>query len=150
MHEQLEGLRKIKVVLTAPRADVPLEVEGVVGKATMAAEVYNPILDFLADHQAKTLEQIQLAVKDKGVQFAQTLQAAMMLAGAGHLFLAQDEPDIARALKTQERLNDHLLEKARGSGDVSYLACAVTGGGIIVGRIAQLFILALRAGKTSA
>ena len=47
-----------------------------------------------------------------------------------------------KAKKTSDRLNAHLLQQARGSADVQYLASPVTGGGIQVNRFQQLFLLA--------
>ena len=41
-----------------------------------------------------------------------------------------------------------LLGKARGSSDIQYLASPVTGGGISVGRLQQLFLLARALGQT--
>jgi len=37
--------------------------------------------------------------------------------------------------------------KARSSNDISFLASPITGGGVIVGRFQQLFVLALQQGK---
>ena len=44
-------------------------------------------------------------------------------------------------------INAHLQDKARGSGEISYLASPVTGGGVTVGRFPQLFLLAMAQGK---
>ena len=145
--EQAEAFRAQKVVLVSHRPDVSLKVTGALGEATMQEAVYNPILDTLADHKPKTLGQIEQAVKDKGVTFAQVMQAAMVLAGAGHLGAVQDEAVIAKAKKHTDKLNTHLIDKARGSNDISCLASPVTGGGVTVNRFQQLFMLALSQGK---
>lgn len=145
--EQLEALRAQKLILVQPRADVSLKITGAIGEATMQEAVYNPILDFLADHKPRTLGQIEQAVKDKGVAFAQVTQAAMVLTGAGHLAAVQDEALIAKAKKHTDKLNAHLIDKARGSSDITYLASPVTGGGITVNRFQQLFLLAISQGK---
>ena len=113
----------------------------------MQEAVYGPVLDVLADHKPKTLGQIELAVKDQAVTYAQVIQAAMVLTGASSLAAVQDEATIARARKHTDKLNAHLIQKARGSGDISYLASPVTGGGITVGRFQQLFLLARSQGK---
>jgi hypothetical protein len=145
--EQAEALRAQKVVLVTHRPDVGLKVTGALGEATMSEAVYNPILDLLADHKPRTLGQIEQAVKDKGVVFAQVVQAALVLTGAGHLAAVQDDAVIGKAKKHAEKLNAHLINKARGSSDISYLASPVTGGGVTIGRFQQLFLLALRQGK---
>jgi len=145
--EQTEALRAQRFMLITHRPDVSLKVTGAL-EATMSEAVYKPILDVLADHKPKTIAQIEQAVKDKGVVvFGQLVQAAMVLGGAAHLAAVQDEAVIAKARKHTDKLNAHLIQKARGSGDITYLASPVTGGGIIVGRFPQLFLLAIAQGK---
>lgn len=145
--EQIETLRQQKVLLISHRQDVPLQVPCALGEASLNEAVYNPILDSLADHKPKTIDQIEMAVKDKEVVFAQVVQAIMLLVGAGHLTAVQDEAITAKARQHTDRLNHYLMYKARGSNDISYLASPVSGGGITVGRFQQLFLLALQSGK---
>ena len=140
--EQSEALRQLRVVLTTPRADVPLKVTAALGEANMSESVYGPILDAMADHKIKTVAQLEQLVKDKGINFAQLNQAILILAGGGHVQLAQDEKVANKARNSSDKLNVYLLNKARGSADVSEIASPVTGGGITVNRIAQLFLLA--------
>ena len=136
-----------KVVLTAHRPDVSLKVGGALGEATMSEGVYTPILDILADHQPRSLGQIEQAVRERGLNFAQVMQAAMVLGGAGQLAVVQDEAAIARSKKQVRQLNAHLIDKSRCSNDISYLASPVTGGGVMVGRFNQMFLLARSQGK---
>jgi hypothetical protein len=148
--EQAEALRGQKMMLVTHRPDVSLKVTGALGEATMTEAVYNPILDFLADHKPRSLGQIEQAVKDKGVAFAQLTQATMVLTGAGYLAAVQEEAVIAKARKHADKLNAHLMLKARASSDIAYLASPVIGGGVTVGRFAQLFLLAIGQGKKQA
>ncbi len=145
--EQAEALRAQKVILTNPRAHVTLKVVGAIGEATMQEAVYNPILDALADHKPKTLGQLELLVKDQGVVFAQLKQAVMILIGVGHLAAVQDDTLIPKARKYTDKLNTGLINKARGSNDITFLASPVTGGGVAVGRFQQLFLLTISQGK---
>jgi hypothetical protein len=145
--EQTEALRSQKVLLMTHRPDVSLKVNASLGEASMSEAIYKPILDVLADHKPRTLGQIEQAVQDKGVTFAQVNQVVMVLAGAGHLAAVQDEAIASKARKTSDKLNACLVNKARGSKDVSYLASPVTGGGVTVGRFQQLFLLAISQGK---
>ncbi|CAB1370999.1 class I SAM-dependent methyltransferase [Denitratisoma oestradiolicum] len=145
--EQAEQLRQQNVILVTHRPDVSLKVTGALGEADMSEAVYAPILDLLTDHKAKTLGQIEQSVKDKGIAFAQITQATMVLTGAGHLALVQDDAVTARAKKQTDKLNAHLCQKARGSNDISYLASPVTGGGFAVNRFQQLFLLSIAQGK---
>lgn len=148
--EQMESLRQQRIVLTRPRSEVSLKTTGLLGEANFAEAVYNPVLDVLADHQPKTLGQIEQAVADRGVNLSQVIQAAVVLAGKGDVvsaFVAAPGPGVVAQCA---RLNLHLLDKARSSNDVAYLASPVTGGGVAVGRFQQLFLLAReKGGKTS-
>ncbi|MGZ4954682.1 MAG: class I SAM-dependent methyltransferase [Methylobacter sp.] len=145
--EQAEALRAQKVMLVQPRADVSLKVTVAIGEANMQESVYNPILDALADHKPKTLGQIELAIKDTGVNFGVVTEAAMILTGAKYLAAVQDETVSSNAKNQTDKLNAHLIDKARGSSDIFYLASPVTGGGIEIGRFQQLFLLSIRQGK---
>lgn len=149
--EQAEQLRAQRIVLTVPRADVSLKVTGSLGEATMQEGVYNPILDMLADHKVKTLgrleQELQSVAAEDSINFTQLLQAVMVLGANGAVAAAQDE-SIAQKLKKQtEKLNRHLMLKARSAADIVVLASPVTGGGVTVGRFAQLFLLARESGK---
>lgn len=145
--EQAEALRQQKVILSAHRPDISLKVTGSLGEATLTETIYTPILDLLADHKARTLGQIEQALKDKGIAFNQLTQAALVLTGGGNLVLVQDDSVINKARKQTDKLNAHLINKARGSNDISYLASPVTGGGLTVNRFQQLFLLSIAQGK---
>lgn len=140
--EQTEGLRTLRLVLSTSRADVSMKVTAALGECTLNESVYGPVLDALADHKLKGVGQLEAEVKPKGVTFAQLVQAVVILVGAGHVQLVQNDAVIAKAKKTSDKLNAHLMHKARSSNDIAYLASPVTGGGINVGRFQQLFLLA--------
>lgn len=144
--EQAEALLEQKVMLVTYRPDIQLKIAGALGESTMSDAIYGPILDLLADYQAKTIGQMENFLKDKGIARAQLLQAMMVLVGAGHVAPVQDTQVIAVVKKQTQALNRHLMLKARSSNEVSYLASPVTGGGVMVGRILQLFLLAMSQG----
>jgi hypothetical protein len=145
--EQTEELRKQRVMLMEHRPDVSLKVTGSLGEATMTETVYAPILDTLADQKIRTIGQVEQAIKSAAIPLAQLVQAIVVLANQGVVVSVQDDAAIARARKSSERLNAHLKARARGSADVNYLASPVTGGGITVNRIQQLFLLAIDQGR---
>lgn len=145
--EQAQALRAQKVILLTPRRDVTLKVTGTLGEANLDEKVYTPILDLLAHHKPMGLGQIEDAVKGHGIGFAQVVQAAVVLLGKGDLAPAQDDHVISKAKKHTDTLNAYLCQKARGSHDIGYLASPVTGGGVAVNRIQQLFLLSMAQGK---
>ena len=142
--EQAEALRQIRVILTTPRADVAFKVNGALGEANLNEGVYTPVLDLLGDHKARSIGEIEALLKDK-LNVAQLTQAVTVLSGAGHLSAVQ--VNSSHAAKTSKAINTHLMLKARGSNDVSYLASPVTGGGVPVSRFQQLFLLSMHQGK---
>lgn len=149
--EQAEQLRAQRIVLTVRRADVNLKVKGGLGEATMQDTVYNPILNALADHKVKTLGQLEQelkASKDGGsITFAELLQAALVLGASGAVAVAQDDSTAQKLKKQTDKLNRHIMLNARSGGDFSVLASPVTGGGVIVARTSQLFLLARENGR---
>lgn len=145
--DQAELLRSQRVILTAPRSDVSLKISGALGEASMSEAVYNPLLDYLADHKPRSLAQVEQALKDQNLSFGQIMQAIMVLSGAGYLAPVQEDGVITKSRKYADKINAHLMAKARASGEVVYLASPVTGGGITTGRFPQLFLHFLTQGK---
>lgn len=145
--EQAKELRNQRFVMTAYRPDVPLKVTGALGEATLSEAVYTPILDLMADHKVRSLEQIEHLVTPKGVSFGQLIQAILVLCGNGTLSAIQEDAAILKAKKHTDKLNVHLMLKARSNNEISYLVSPVTGGGINVNRFQQLFVLALQQGR---
>ena len=145
--EQVELMRKIRVILTVHRSDVVLKVGGALGEALLSEDVYNPILDFLADHKIKTVNQIELVMGEKGITFSQVVQVIMLLTGSGQLSIAQEENTSVKAKKQTDKLNSYIMNKSGNNGDIAYLASPVTGGGIVVKRFHQLFLLGVNKGK---
>lgn len=145
--ERTERLRAQRVILGAPAAKVKLKVAGAQGEASLHEEVYRPILDALADHRPHTLGEIESAVAPHAIALARIAEAVMILTGTGVLHPAQDDAAIAHARPGATLLNTRLCALARHAQDVNALASPVTGGGVNVGRIDQLFLLARSLGQ---
>jgi len=143
---QVETLRAQRVLLVMARADVPLKANSALGAATLHENIYGPILDALADHRPRSLAELEQSVADKSINFAQVVQALMVLNGIGAVDMLQDPAVAARAEPRTTKLNAFLCEHSRGSTELSYLASTLTGGGVTVDRFQQLFLLARRNG----
>ena len=145
--EQTEQLRRQRVLLVQPRAEVSMKVTGSLGEASLQEAIYPPILDALADHQPKSLGQLEKALQGRGIAFGQLVQAVMVLSASSALMPVQDDAAIAAAKPSAERINAHLMMKARSDTELAYLSSPVTGGGIPVSRFHQLFLLARQTGR---
>ena len=145
--EQAQGLREQRLIMTTYRPDVTLKVKGALGDASLTENIYNPILDLMADHKVRSLAQIEQAVKSAGITFAHLQQVVMVLCGDGTFSVAQDESVTTKAKKHSDKLNTHLMLKACSNNDITFLASPVAGCGVIAGRFEQLFLLAMQKGK---
>ncbi|UHD45788.1 class I SAM-dependent methyltransferase [Aureimonas altamirensis] len=137
-------------VLSAPPIEIPKKIPCGRGEVELPADKYDPILEALSDDDCspKRFDEILGHPKLRGFKPQDLVEILMVLTGAGFTSPAQ-EP----SRKVMERcgaLNGHILERARVSMDLRHMVSPVTGGGIAIPHMVQLFILALREGKTSA
>jgi methyltransferase-like protein len=145
--EYVEFLRKQRVVLQNRRENVKLQVNGALGEIKLNENIYGTILDLLGDYKPRSLGEIERAVQQKNITFAQVLQAILILVDKYDVAQAQDDDLASKTRDITDRLNLHLMNKCRGSNDVGYLASPLTGGAVPVSRLQQLFLLADRQGK---
>lgn len=146
--EQSEQLRALRVMLVQPRDEVSLKVTGSLGEASMSETVYLPLLDALADHEVRTLGDLEQTLESRDIRFAQIVQAVLILSGTRAVALVQPDEVIGRVRERTAALNRYILGKARGSEDLACLASPLTGGGVGVDRFQQLFLLARESGET--
>jgi hypothetical protein len=143
---QQESLNEQLILLISHRPDIKLQVQGALGQADLFEGVYGPILDQISDHQSISIAQLAQKVNPRGVTFAQVVQAAMLLIGAGHVVPVQS-PEMAGQVRGQsDKLNAALMKMSRGDGAVAYLSSPVSAGGHLVNRFQQLFLLSFKDG----
>lgn len=144
---QFELIRQHKVVLSTPRSNITTKANGCLGEVTLNNNVYDPILDILQSHKVFTIGEIEKLLQDKSIPLAQLLQSIMMLAGMGYVYSADDKATIEKSKSYCNAINKSIILKSRSSNTVEFLASPVTGGGVMVSRFHQLFLLALSSGK---
>jgi SAM-dependent methyltransferase len=145
--DQAEALRAERILLVNDPDDVTLKTKGALGEVGLSESVYRPLIDILRDFTPRTIGALEQSVRHRDITFAQLVQAMLILVGKGDAAVVQSEETTARARNTSERLNRHLMMRARGSSDIHHLASPVTGGGVGANRMEQLFLLALADGK---
>jgi predicted O-methyltransferase YrrM len=136
------AIRAQRIVLATARENVSLKVNGMLGEAEMAADLYNPLLDLLADHVPRTLGEIETALAGRGVALAGLLQASIVLGAGGHVFSAHDDETIARLAQQTSRYNAGICERSAAGMVIQFLASPVTGASIMVNRFHQIFLMA--------
>ena len=140
------------MVLQKPAGEVTLKMQAGLGEIYLREDIYQPIIDLLSDHQVRAIGEIEnhfaASGSDSGpkITLAQITQAIVLLLGTNQVALAQDDA-VINAVKTQSAaLNNLLLEKAKSSNDIAYLASPLTGGGVSANRFEKLFLLAIAEG----
>jgi SAM-dependent methyltransferase len=147
MLERAEQLRALRFVLGTARKDVQLKAKGTLGEANLNAALYTPLLDLLGDYRARSFHEIEQALAGQGINFLQIMQMVTVLSGTGVLGPVQDDDAIAAATPRTAALNRRLRQHARASNTIPYHASPLTGGGVVVARVEQLFLLAREAGS---
>jgi len=144
--ERLGAIRKQRVVSCAPRSEFKLSVAGVLGEASLHADIYNPLLDYLADGTVRTIAEIEVACAALGIEPQKTISAVNILVGKGVFQVAQDPEVVAAVAPACSRLNQKIMAQADVRPEVTYLASPVVGGGIMAPRFEQMFLAAYLAG----
>ena len=135
-------LRAHRVILALPRASVVLKVRGALGETLLPETLYGPILDALSSYRPMTVSDIEISVGRRGIILTQIVKAVTLLVGMGVLLNVQNDEQISAAQPSAKRLNATICEQARHHDEVQFLVSPVSGSGILMPRVAQLFLLA--------
>lgn len=128
-----------RFALTTLRGDVPLKAMGALGEADLQPAVYEPILDALSSGPLSFGDLTSTKViGDLG--WARITQALAVLVGTNHLQPCPPAHQQSEAAQRTRSFNDAAVKRAEGSADLQFLASPVTGGGVPVNRIEQLFL----------
>lgn len=129
--------------------DIALKLNGPAGEAQLQADVYQPLAAVLAErrHAPKSFAEIMAHPLLKAVSAAQASQALFVMVGLGHATAAHDDAQIAQVRARTQALNRHITDKAVLSSDIGFLASPVTGAGVPLGRIQQLFLRSIGRGR---
>jgi SAM-dependent methyltransferase len=144
------ALREQRVILAIPETSVAMQVRGALGEITLPEALYRPLLRTLASGHATTLGEIEQRLQPLGFTLQQIVEAIELLIATGQVFNAQHEERIREAQSAAAGMNAALCERAYDSGALPFLVSPVTGAGIAVPRLAQLFLLAQMRGLTQA
>ena len=134
-------------VLSMPARLVPLKISTPIGEVALQEAVYGPIVAALAEGPT-SLRQLLFVDRTKGLGVGNLRQALTILVGAGHVQPCLPPAGLDRRREAVNRINAVLLSRSQWSQDIAFLASPVTGGGIAVDRIHQMFLLAVKEGSS--
>jgi len=148
--DRAEALRRERVIFVEHAGELPFELRAALAlrEAEPGDAVSAAILEILGDRKAWSVGEIERALKPRDVSLDRIADMLFLIANCGLIQAAQDDAVSARVRSRTDRLNAWSIDRARVGRAMPDLASPVTGGGIAVGRIEQLFLFALRHGKT--
>lgn len=137
-------------VLVRPPEDMPKKITCSRGEAELPADRYDPVIAILSDDgfRPKRMDELARHPKLRGWKPQEIIEVLIVLVGAGLAALARKPSEKVR--QRCKALNDHILQRALVSMDLQHMVSPVTGGGINMPHMAQLFIRALREGRADA
>jgi len=141
--------RETRIVLVSRPDDIPAKVVGERGEVRLDEGLHRAVMDALGDHAPHTVGGVEQALAVPSGGFDELSEAVFALAAFGHVMIAQGDAAIARCRPRAARLNALLLDRARSSDDIDFLASPVTGGGVAVDWLDQLVIGAIFRGATT-
>lgn len=147
--EQMEILKHERVILCSNPSDVPSKISCPVGEAKLNETIYQSILAFLSDFKVHSIGELFDATQNKGMTLPLVVEAIMTLTHLNHVAAVQIDEGLVERIISCDKLNDHFISLSRSRLDISFLASPVTGGGVSVSRIEQLFLLSMKADCTT-
>lgn len=139
--EQMEAFQNLSVVLVRHAEDASLTLRGPMGEVKLNEEVHKPLLDFLSDQKIRSIGEIIRKLESDQRTAVNILQALLILMGDNQIAPANANPP-ARVKRQCDRLNKFIRNRSRDVDEIKFQASPVTGGGIAVNRIEQLFMIA--------
>ncbi|CAN1489285.1 AdoMet_MTases domain containing protein [Rhabdaerophilaceae bacterium] len=135
-----EATLDTRFVLSIQESEFSYKVQGALGEAVLHQDVYGPIVKTLGTG-AKTVRQV-LAENNEiaALGWGKLRQALAVLVGMGHVQPCLPAKDEQRRTQSTKAFNAAVVKLSEVHGNVSFLASPVTGGGIYVDRISQLFL----------
>ena len=137
-------LKTIRVVLVKDFEKITPEFMTYMGTASLHQSVCDPILAVLSDYKPHSLHDIHQAVEALSLSIEQVLRVVAIFIAKEDLALANSDEVIEQVSHSCERLNTYLLARGTIADDVNYMVSPLTGGGILVPNIEQLYLVGRR------
>lgn len=137
--ESLAVLGAMRFALSVPHAKAILKISTGLGEIEGRADLYQPVIDLLAEHSASLAEIASLPAFGQG-GWGNALQVVSLLVHTGQVLPLLPEAEID--IEPAQRLNRVLINKVRVGRFYNFLAAPLAGSGVQTGHI-EMFILAV-------
>jgi len=130
-----------RFAMTTGPADFDMTFETAVGKLQLRSDVHGPLIELL--HQGPiTLREIVERSPQTATNWSSISDVLKLLVGRGDLQPALPANGDAQRMASVRTFNEAVLARAVDNAELGYLASAVTGGGVRVDRLTQLYLIA--------
>jgi SAM-dependent methyltransferase len=130
-----------RLVLSVPADEVQLTFETALGTLQLRPDIYKPVIEVL-DDGAMTLQELMQRPPVSRLEWVSLTDAIKVLIGRGDLHPALPLEGEEERTASTNGFNNAVLAWAKESAELGYLASPVTGGGIRVDQLTQLYLLA--------
>ena len=149
--ERKRDIENTSIMLGISQVEIPSKIKTKVGSISLLGPPFSDVVSALArdGYRSKTVGEVIERCRHQ-LSAAEVTRAIVILIGVGIVYPVQDDAIVARAAAGCRRLNEEILRHTRSGTRLTALASPVTGCGIQMSRLQQLFLIAYQAGaKTS-
>lgn len=132
--------QQLRIILLVDRKDYSPAMN-FIQNIDIRPDMVDPILDQLQDGRIHSVADLQKTLATS-FDSERLFLGLSLLYTKGDIALCASDENIAARRESCHRLNRHIIEQAAVSNTLNYLASPVTGGGIAVNHVSNLFLLA--------
>jgi len=140
--ERMKEFLSLPVTLMTPASEISFDVKTASGNATLAKEIYAPVIESLRVRSSIKLSEVAHEVRS-AVNPIQLFEVCIVLAGKGALCVAQEDSVTQNVKATSVKLNKFFKNCASYENKVNFLVSPISSTAISVNRFEQLFLSAL-------
>ncbi|WP_227429223.1 methyltransferase regulatory domain-containing protein [Psychrobacter sp. I-STPA6b] len=140
--------QNLRFLMISNRQDITLNIEGNIGTIELLPNIYEPILDILADYKIHQVADIEQALPDS-IKQSQLFEALSFLKAKNNIILVQDEQVIETVRQRCEKLNHYILQQSLVEQNITSLVSPLTGGAFSFSQFDLIFLHTYQQGKKS-
>ena len=148
MPEAYEKILATRYVLTMPAADVPMRFKNEFGEFALDEKIYRPLLEYLQADNFRPKDLLEYQRRSKSDSRAM-VEAAIIFVGSNYILPCQSEESVELVKKSCDKLNAHICECSNFGDEFNFLASPLTGCGIALNQMQQIFLAQYKSGRTS-
>ena len=139
--ERIRTLDEFHLIAAQSLSNFEYKIKCNIGDANLTETIYKPIIDLMSDNKVRSINEIRSKLSHDGsLETQQILEALYILVGIDALSLAYEHEHAKRNVKNTKNLNNAFIERSVEATYVNYLVSPLTGSGIPVGRVEQIFL----------